>query len=1041
MELRAPRLSGSVVIDHSLTYQEDAQEITISLDSPDWYAWLEQAHSFSFRGSEGSFTAHKARASNRRGGWYWYAYRRRHGQLLRAYLGSSSALTLERLRAAARQLADSAAEAKAEPPDSVETLRALPMRSREQLQASLLATSFHIPRLPSQHIARPRLLKQLEQGTQKRLTLVSAPAGSGKTTLLAAWTRATTLPVAWLSLENTDNDPLRFLSYLFAALKQLVKHSESADLPALQLSSGLSWQEVKIQFVNELARLLSSEVVLILDDYHLINNELIHEALRFILEHAPASLHLVIGTRSEPPLPLARLRAHSQLTAIGAEELRFSAPELRAFLAGMGYALSSAELEIIEQQTQGWVVGVHLLALTLGKPEQANALQRFEAGAHRFFLEYVSEEILAQQSEPVRTFLLRTSILERLTDPLCAAVADLPTAPLLADLQRANLLVHGLDESGTWYRYHPLFAEALRAHLHKQDASLVPELYLRASLWHEQQGCGELAYAYALRSDNRKRAANLLAELVPQLLVEGKLTRLSQWLQQLSPELIAASPSLSLASIWLQCQANNAPSLIAQLEEQLEHHPPSDDSPWAALQGELTLQRAWSALLQNDSKLSIALISRNLHAHLKRDSILSRLIAVRQRLILSTAYRTSGDLEAAERALLDTSCLHISRVDHLLYLLVTMELAQLYETQGQLRKLEQLMRKALRQLDRADRSVSLPRAILLARYAALLYEWDQPEPAEATVREAVEVMQSLDLSIPNFSLLCLWIQARLALKRGDKQYARQLLEREETSSVRFLPLDSMTLLQNTMPAHAILARLALAGGLLEHTTLWEKARGIRFDDPIVSHPLSSSYADYTTLARILLARGREQRDPLALTQALSLLERLRQAINGLGGHGWFIEIQMLTALVLQAQGKTKRALYTLGAVVAQAEPQGYIRLFADEGQPMAHLLAQLTPYTSASTGYLQRLQDAIVPTSPETLGEQPHVRGQLIEPLTLREEEILHLLAAGLSNQQIATRLVISLHTVKLHVKHILAKLTATNRTQAVTRARELHLL
>lgn len=1032
-----------VVADETLVYQAEAQEISVSVDSPAWLAWLERAHSFSFRSDEGAFTAHKARSSNHRGGWYWYAYRRRRGQLFRTYLGASSRLTRERLRQAARQLALRGEASGGESPVPGESSStALPPRPSQHAHSALLATKFHLPRLPVHYIARSRLGDALDRGVEARLTLVSAPAGSGKTTLLAAWARATAVPVAWLSLEEADDDPQRFLSYLVAALSHLDTPIDERDIVPTQIDRAHSWEEVLTSLVNELAQTLTGDTVLILDDYHLITSELIHAMLRFLIEHAPASLHLLIGTRSAPPLPVARLRAQGQLRELGSEQLRFSATEMHAFLRAMELELSAEARRAIEEQTQGWIVGVHLLTLALrGHADPATLLQT-PPSVHRFFLEYVSEEILAQQPPHIRSFLLHTGILERLTDSLGEAVTGRPDSPRLAELYRGNLLLQALDDTGTWYRYHPLFAEALRAHLHKHEPELVPELYRRASRWYEQQHCTEEACEYAFLAGDLPRAAKLLAELVPRFIVEGRIAQMRQWLTRLSPELIAASPQLWFASVWTRCSEGTVDKIIKEIEQQIELRGHDAGSPWSDLPRELAFFQVCAALLQDDLPRMIALVQETTHVPPGPDETLSHLIAVHQRIALSDAYRENGDLDAAEGVLLDLAHTEETSAKQLPNLLAKMRLADLYEARGELHKLELLHQELFAALDRVDNPSSPNYALIPVRWASLLYEWNRIEAAKATTHQVLELTEHLDRPLAQVALFCLWTLARIARAQGDDDRARHLLERADGHLAQWPNPEQSSGHWDTISARSIPARLALLGGRLEQAEQWAIARGIRFDDPLKPRLLSCSYGDYVTLARILLARGRSSRHASSLAQALTLLDHLRQAVAAIGYTGWSIEVQILTALVLQAQGKTKRALETLGPILAQAEPQGYVRLFADEGQPMAHLLAQVAAFTSASPSYIQRLQKAVLPTQDIAPARSDAARHQrLLDPLSVREQEVLRLLAAGYTNQHIAQQLVISLHTVKLHVKHILAKLSVTNRTQAVARARELHLL
>ncbi len=1024
--------------------------MTATVGTPSWFAWLETATTFTFANEESTFSAHKVRAGNRRGGWYWRAYRRQHGRLSNCYLGVSNNLTLPCLNEAARRLATRSEGAVTRKDASGQGDGSRTTTSSDVLiPIQMLNTKFALPRLSSQHVSRPHLLALVDQGVQRPLTLVSAPAGSGKTTLLAEWAATSMLPVAWLSLEAADNDPARFFSYLLSALAQLDERMGSA-VQADQSWYAQDYEHILIGPLNDLARLLQQDAVMILDDYHLITTDAIHAALRFLLDHLPARLHLVIGTRVDPPLPLARLRARNQLSELQLEELRFFSPEVEAFASTMGLTLSSEALSLLQARTEGWIAGIQLLALALRRHTDAAAFLRAAGGTHRFLLDYVSEEVLAQQTAEMQRFLLRTCLLGKLTGQLCDAVTgESDGQERLAAALRANLFVSALDDTQTWFRYHPLFAEALRARLHMLEPDLVPELYLRASYWYEQQHQEEEACEYALLAGDQPRAATLLERLIPHLLEQGKFLQMNQWLSQLSSSLIAASPTLWVASISLRMlrtgiQGSSEQTMkliIEQLEQQIQAHAQDDSPSWAELQSGLPLMQAIAALTQGDFTRSISLAS-NISPTLDRsESALSHFIALGKQGLLGAAYSASGDLVAAEQLFYAASPSGSTSADRLHNLSVAPGLADLYEVYGQLRKLGQFYDDLFQELaQRIAPSPPMLSILMRARYAQLLYEWNQLTEAEKAAQQSEEMAQHLDTTVPMAPLVSLinsWTRTRIELARGNSEEAGHLLERVWSNMATFQAVE-----QGQRLLGAFLARLAVVCDQLEPALRWVETCGLRFDDSPTLQPAVSGYLDYITLARVLLAQGRNQRDSALLAQTAFLLKRLRDLTFENSWQGRLREIEILMALTLQAQGKTKRALRTLGTVLTQAEPEGYIRLFADEGPSMAHLLAQVATYTTASPGYIQQLQAALVPMQHVSIDPaRPASRQPLPDPLSPREQEVLQLVAQGFSNQQIADHLIISLNTAKRHVKHLLAKLVVTNRTQAVTRARELHLL
>jgi LuxR family maltose regulon positive regulatory protein len=991
----------------------------IVVETPAWFAWLREHTAFTYQDADFRFTA---RREQRPGGMYWYAYRRAQGKLLKRYLGRGDDLTRQRLREVAQLLVPESREEVAAPTVFPGAARSEHLANRGRI--TLLATKFQIPVLPVHHIARPRLQEELEQQTKARLALLSAPAGAGKTTLLAEWARTTANAVVWLSLEETDDDPLRFLTYLTGAFTHLTNQSAS-------LSTGSSWEKILTPFLNDLTRLLTGQTVLVLDDYHLIESPAIHAALSFLIEHAPPYLHLLIGTRNDPPLPLTRLRARGQLSELRMDVLRFVSSEVQAFLQMMGLQLAPDLQQVFEERTQGWIVSIQLLALALRAQPQPAALLANSPGSHPFFLEYVSEELLARLPPEESQFLLYTSVLDRLTGSLCEAVTELPDGQArLAAYYQGHVLLNALDDVGTWYRYHPLFAEALRTHLRRREPDMLPVLYRRASCWYEARGEAEEACHYAFLSGDMQRAAQLLERLLFTLIAEGKFSRLGRWLDQLPKDMIAQSLQLTIALLWRQALGTRSREHVEKMLEQFVRRGPGqeDAASWVDLHSQLALLQVLSVLSQNDPEQTIATLEEALRSLPAQQTVLNRFIALLLRMILHAMYRIHGDLAAAEQILLDISLPHNLEHIYPLDLIGWWGLAELYETQGRLRlwglRYEQLFRVLGPYLDLPP----LPLSVVLMSKTMLLYEWNRLQEAAETIHEALLLTERIDFN--PFSVLGHWLEARIELAQGHFERVKAFLERQ-AKLLPGLPYPELA---------ARPARLALACGLFEMAWQWAQRRGLRFDDQLT---FRSNYFEYMTLARVLIARGRRERDGVLLSQALSLLERWRAIAVTHELEGNLIEIQMLTALAFAAQGKTKRALRVLGPLLERAEPEGYIRLFADEGQPMAHLLTYTSAATSASLEYLRTLQAALVPTQ-EFVPDSPPVapsQQSLIEPLTARELEILHLLAAGSSNQQIAHQLVISLNTVKRHVQHIIAKLSVTNRTQAVASARALRLL
>ncbi len=472
---------------YELYETRDREGLTIVTDSPAWFAWLDQVSSFAFLGKSGHYTARKE--ARQRGDRYWYAYLTIGEQLTKKYLGKTADLTLARLEHIAGLLC-TPSEALIPPLVSlaggtnseVDTTQH-PILARRDPLHPLLTTKLHVPRPRAHLVHRAHLVERLQRGAERALTLVSAPAGFGKTTLLAQWLVESGLPVAWLSLEAEDNDPTRFLSYVITALQTLDAQIGTTALAMLHTPQPASPEAVLAVLANDLVDREGGDFVLILDDYHTITADPIHRGMAFLLEHLLLQMHLLLVTRADPSLPLARLRAQGQLFEVRAADLRFGTAEANTFLQTvMGLDLPPEAIATLESRTEGWIAGLQLAALSLqGRTDISGFLAAF-SGSHRYVLDYLSEEVLTRQPAPVQAFLLHTCILERLSGPLCDAVTEQEgSQATLEALERANLFVVPLDDERGWYRYHHLFAQALRRHLQQREPMLLSELHRRAS--------------------------------------------------------------------------------------------------------------------------------------------------------------------------------------------------------------------------------------------------------------------------------------------------------------------------------------------------------------------------------------------------------------------------------------------------------------------------------------------------------------------------------------------------------------------------------
>ncbi|GHO90546.1 helix-turn-helix transcriptional regulator [Reticulibacter mediterranei] len=1063
------------VVSHSiLTYWQDGQEQRLTVGTAQWYSWLERAMSFRFSCASGAFTAQKARSGNGRGGWYWRAYCRRHGRLLRCYLGKSEDLSLERLCNAAQQLlniSDSNERHEFVNAPSSNLTAVVP-------EDTLVFTKLFIPRLSRQHISRPHLLALLDRAVETSLlTLVSAPAGSGKTTLLAEWSamkqdmsagrpqgdgdgsssarphRSLSIShIAWLALESADDDAVRLLRYVIAALAHFDPRLGQQARTLLRLAQGGNVEQVLTSLINDLATYLTQDVVLILDDYHLITTPAIHTLLLFLLDHMPPHLRLVIGARSDPPLPLTRLRARGQLSEVRGEDLRFVPSEAAAFVREMGIELNANDQQSLEQCTEGWIAGIQLLALALrGRANPAALLNTF-AGKHRFIADYLSDEVLQRQPIEQRDFLLRTSILERLCGPLCDALTGRSDGQAqLSALRQANLFISALDEAENWYRYHPLFATALRERLQRQEPNIIAELYRRAGAWYEQQDLLFQAVEYTLRACDYTHAADLMEPLARTLVQRGDLTALQNWAEQLPNEVLFAHPRLCLATVWVflfDGQEVRMREMLAQVEGYLrEHQHESTTQEWRELRGELHIFEALAALPHNDTDTAIkqgraALEVLSADAHYLRN-LASLSIAI----AMSATYRANGDIAAAENVLVRLNTEHMEG-SHVLSMIAIHDLTELYQAQGHLHKMAQYYEHLLSLFPVTTELPPWMFFSVYANYVSLMYEWNRLDEAATSMDRIVQAHNQGSGLEWIFSLMPL-LRANISLAQGRVDEALQMLRE----------LDNI-INTGTIPppirAHADAQRayILLGAGRLEEAQRWVHECHMSGDDQINEQLDTEHFFQQMTLARALIAQARSEQNPYGLAEVLKLLDTWCHFSKQRGFNGLLIEALALEALAFEACDNVQQALAALRQALILAEPEGYIRTFADKGEPMARLLTSLAAHPqqrgTITPTYIHSLLAAITHDKAFKLDGSSSVprhslpttrHAPLIEPLTPREQEVLTLLADGASNQVIADQLTITPNTAKRHVKHILGKLGATNRVQAVRRARELNVL
>ena len=900
------------------------------------------------------------------------------------------------------------------------------------MSVSLLSTKIHIPPLRPNSISRPRLTERLLAGPKRpgSTVLLSGPAGFGKTTLLSEFVVEYQRPVAWVSLDEADNDPIRFWTYLIAACQSIQHDIGESAWALLQTPQQLPDETIPTVLINDIHR-SETDFVLVLDDFHTIQNQSIHKALSFLLDHIPDNLHLVLSTRVDPPWPLARLRARNQLIEIRAADLRFTTEEAGLFLNQvMGLNVSTEDVAALEARTEGWIASLQLAAISMReRKDVADFIEAF-TGSHVYVAEYLIEEVLGHQLEEVKTFLLQTSILERLHASLCEAVSQRPDSQtMLKNLYQANLFLLPLDEEGQWFRYHHLFADLLRARLQQTvSTEEIAVLHHRAAIWYEQHEFIAEAVHHRLAARDFNEAAHLIGQSANQMVTRGELATLMEWIKALPADVIPLHPQIIMAKVWaltLVGAVREVEPLLHLAEAQIEA---GGKAPVTReLAGFAAAIRAFFAMMAGDHPRALELAERA-ELLLPESSVHARWLLP---YTLGAAYRGQGQYEKAVEAFARQVQMGELYNNLIVWGTGITGIAIVRRLQGRLRETADTCLQGLQRLLERGASQFGSLAKLEVPLVEVLCEKNNLEEARQRFTGVIARMQSWTMPTD-------WLHAFLALMQlqhaqGDLRGAFETLHTAKDLKAK----------------HTVIQNLARSVDLyeirlyLETGEIAEADRLMDMLNPGTGLSVESREQERIMLARLRLTQGK----PDEAEQILSPL--IKDAEAGEGEYA-LIEMLALQVCVLNAKSDNEAAVEILLRALTLAEPEGFVRIFVDEGERMQQLLVAVLhkmetasrQASQPSKTYIVNLLDAF-PGTPKSQ-VSPHsgdkVTG-LVEQLTPRELEVLQLIAAGDSNQTIANKLVITLSAVKKHTGNIFGKLNVNSRTQAIARARQLGLL
>jgi LuxR family maltose regulon positive regulatory protein len=888
----------------------------------------------------------------------------------------------------------------------------------------LLNTKLHPPILPPNLIPRSRLINQLEEGSSRKLTLISAPAGYGKTILVCGWIAAYNRLVAWLSLDKVENDPIRFWWYFISAFRTLQPAFGKTELEVLGEPQHAPISNILTVLINEISS-LTKNLLIVVDDYHLIETSEIHTAFGFLLQHQPSNLHLIITTRFDPPWSLHRLRSQQEISELRQKDLSFTKDETETFFNQVyKFNLPTTAINILHSRTEGWAVGLQLAAVSMiGQPDPSRFIQGL-AESSNYVFDYLIEEVLKNQTLELQDFLLKTSILDYLTASLCDYILERENSQeVLEYLERSQLFLSSLDKEKRWYRYHHLFASLLQVQLDNTKINAA-ELHHRASLWLQANNLAADALGHALCAQDIDLAIQIVENNILNLFETGGLVKLSSWLKMIPVERVESKPWLCIASAWVAINLGKLDQVdpwLVNAEQALERLQKMQDSTELVTRDDLIYRnhvKAYIALVQNSYYAfqgdfnQAAFKAQEALSHLPAEDWLGNSLA---RTALAFNLRRIGRLEEAfNSARKAIAILEVANKNRSAYYSPYILLGSIHMVRGELHEAETVYKSQI-QASQEGALRSPIAGISMCALSRIYRERNELEKALCLVNEGMEINHQW--GFVDFILSGYIDKAEIFLAMGDYHGAFELLETGKREFSDF-----------TWPSHiaAIEAEMHLLAGDINFVNQWVQHSQLHPDDEIEFQKME----EYIVLARLLIAQTE-------YAKAKDFLARLQGIAENTGTIYWLIKILALQSVVCHSLDQRHEARIALKEAVRLGESEGFVRAIMDAGTPVAQVLSQLRFNPHCSQVYIAKLRDAI----PQSEGRANRDRDLLIEPLSNRELEILRLLDSKMTSNEIAEMLVIAVSTVRVHIKHIYAKLEVNRRFEAVQRAKELELI